>query len=465
MRGSLVLAGAVVLVWAVLYVLTQVLVVPPLPVLPTISTGVVLTVAAVLGYPSVLRGPRSTRRGGRKRAAGPTGASRASGQHREDSDRGVRDLAAAGRSVPLRGGLTPDTARRTCELLRPMLSGDAVAITDAENVLAYVGPGEDHHVSGQGMQTAAAPRTVRRRRTQVARNRREVGCRHADCEVSSAVIAPLWVADRVVGTLGVYQARASIPSKHLVEDMAKMLSLHLELAELDRDRRLATDARLNALRAQINPHFLFNILNTIASKSRTRPEEARELLLRLSDFFRYAVRQEGQFVEFAQEYFFVRTYLSLEQARYGDRLAVSYDIDPQVLTSRVPVLTIQPLVENAVKHGVASRTDGGTVRLRARMDPLTGTVSIRVSDNGPGIDAAVLSELSAERQPSPGSPQQHGRAGSTTEEDPASSRRHAGVGLRNITERLSALFGDRYDLRITTPRSGGTVVDLQVPRR
>ncbi|WP_324652487.1 histidine kinase [Georgenia sp. H159] len=443
MRGSVTLAGVVVGVWVLLYVVTQLLVDPPLTVLPTLAIGVAITVAVVLGYPSVLRGPRD---GVWARGAG----------RRRDLDRGVRDLAAAGRQVPLRAGLTPDAARRTCELLRPALSGDAVSITDTEAILAYVGPGEDHHVAGSVMQTSAAPRTVRQGRTQVVRDRAGVGCRKPDCEVISAVIAPLRIGQRVVGTLGVYQARAETPPKRLVEDMANMLSLHLELAELDRERRLATDARLDALRAQINPHFLFNILNTIASKARTRPEEARELVLRLSDFFRYAVRQEGHFAEFAQEYFFVRTYLSLEQARFGERLDIRYDIDPQVLTSRVPVLTIQPLVENAVKHGIAGKKEGGTVRLRARVDPLTRTVLIRVSDDGVGMDPVTLAALADQHSPHP----------PAAEDLPVTgAREHAGVGLRNITERLHALFGDRYDLQISTPRSGGTVVDLSVPLR
>lgn len=451
-RGSLTLAAVVVLIWTVLYLITQLLVSPALPVLPTLGIGVALTVGVVLGYPSALRGPRgSGQRSGRASV------------RRDDPERGVRDLAAVGRSVPLRAGLTPDAARRTCELLRPMLSGDAVTITDRENILAFVGPGSDHHRDGGALQTRSARRAMHKGRTVVVNDPAGVGCRVPGCEIQSAVIAPLRIGSRVIGSLGVFQARTNAPPKQLVEDMANMLSLHLELAELDRERRLAAHARLDALRAQINPHFLFNILNTIASKARTRPEEARELLLRLSEFFRYTVRQEGHFAEFAQEYFFVRTYLSLEQARFGERLDIRYDIDPQVLTSRVPVLMIQPLVENAVKHGIAGKKEGGTVRLRARLDPLTRMVSMRVSDDGVGMDAEVLERLmgerAAEKLPDAGSEGDAVLTGAG--EDGA----HAGVGLKNITERLDALFGDRYDLSITTPRSGGTVVDLSIPLR
>ena len=156
----------------------------------------------------------------------------------------------------------------------------------------------------------------------------------------------------------------------------------------------------------------------------------------------------------------MRTYLSLEQARFGERLGIRYDIDPQVLTSRVPVLMIQPLVENAVKHGIARKKEGGTVRLRARLDPLTRMVSIRVSDDGVGMDAAVLGRLMGEGQAALPEPEA-GDAVLAGAEDGT----HAGVGLKNITERLDALFGDRYDLSITTPKAGGTVVDLSIPLR
>ena len=271
MRGSGILAAAVLIIWALVYSITQLLVTPALPVLPTVGIGVLLSVGVVLGYPSALRGPRgATRIGGRGRRIGSIDAA-------PGGQSSVRALA--GRSVPLRKGLTPDAARRTCQLLRPMLTGDAISITDTENILAYIGPGSDHHRDGGQMYTTAARRAVSRQKTQVVLDAAGVGCREPNCQLTSAVISPLFIGSRVVGTLGVYQAQNEAPPKQVVEDMASILSLHLEMADLDREKQLATHARLDALRAQINPHFLFNILNTIASKARTRPEEARELLL------------------------------------------------------------------------------------------------------------------------------------------------------------------------------------------
>jgi two-component system LytT family sensor kinase len=428
--GSLLLAGVLAATWGLVFLVTQVFVDPPLGAATTLVAGVALSTLLTVGYPSALRGPRAAQV--LRRRPRWTGISLGSS----------RTIAAAGRSMPLRSGLTADAARRTAQLLRPLLGGDAVAITDRERVLAFVGPGADHHRVGGQPQTETTARTLASGRTAVVRERSEIGCPAPGCPLQTAVVAPLAIGQRVVGTLKVYRVQDEPPSRELVEGMAGILSLHLELAELDRERNLAADAKLDALRAQINPHFLFNVLNTIASKARTDAEEARTLLLRLSDFFRYAVRQDGQFAEFAQEYFFARTYVSLEQARYGDRLRVRYDIDPQVLTAHVPVLIIQPLVENAVKHGLASKVTGGTVSLKARVDPLTRTTAIQVADDGVGIPADVLGQI-------------------TTGEFGADG----GVGLRNISQRLETLFGGRYALEVQSTVGSGTVVDLRIPLR
>ncbi len=420
MGGSPLLAAVVAGLWLVVWLVTQVVADPPLPAGATLLAGVALSTALIVGYPSALRGPRQVRRPARP--------------PRRATDVRLLDL---GPGIPLRRGLTFEAAERTARILRPLLGGDAVAITDAQQVLAFVGPGRDHHLPGQALRTDATARVLATARTAVVRERAELGCPERLCPLRTAVIAPLAIDARTVGALKVYRTDASTPRRETVEGLARILSLHLELAELDRERQLAADARLSALRAQINPHFLFNTLNTIASKSRTDPEEARRLLLRLSDFFRYSIRQDGHFADFGQEYFFVRTYVSLEQARFGDHLRVRYDVDPQVLGVQVPVLVIQPLVENAVKHGLAAKVGGGTVTLRARVDPLARMTAVTVRDDGVGMDAATLARARA------------GEGG--------------GVGLRNIGERLATLFGERYGLDVRSAPGAGTTVDLRLP--
>lgn len=435
MSGTWLLAAVVAVLWVAVFAVTQRLVSPPLGPGATVLVGATLSVLVILGYPSVLRGPRGLPRTG-GRPVGQRGAAT------DGARAGGRDpVAVIGQGMPLRRGLTPDAAERTTKLLASLLDADAVAITSREQVLAFSGPGRDHHEPGQPPTTAATEKVLSGPGSLVLRDRAELGCPFEHCPLESATMAPLQIDRRIVGALKVYRLQPDPPSRELVEGVAGILSLHLELSELDHERQLAVDAKLDALRAQINPHFLFNTLNTITSKARTDPEETRRLLQRLSDFFRYSIRQHGHFAEFGQEYFFVRTYVSLEQARFGEQLQVRYDVDPQVLGAQVPVLVIQPLVENAVKHGLANQVGGGTVTLRARVDPLTRRTRIQVTDDGVGMDPDRLDEVLF-HSPSVG-----------------------GIGLRNISERLETLFGHRSALEVRSAPGQGTTVELKFPLR
>lgn len=359
------------------------------------------------------------------------------------SGRGNRMIAVIEKTLPhLRLGLNEETAGRTVRLLHEVMRLEAVGITDRERLLAFVGPGADHHLVGEPVGTGLTTRVLESGEMAVAGTRADIECRvGVSCPLSSAVVAPLVCGPHTVGALKVYQTHEGTPAPNLVDltrALAAMLSLQLELAQAQRDAQMAHVAKLDALRAQINPHFLFNTLNTIAMRARTDPDEARRLLVKLSDFLRYAMKQSGHLASFGEEYFFLRTYLFLERARFGDRLRVRYDVDPQVLSIPVPVLTIQPLVENAVKHGIASKPDGGLVEVKARLEPIGGTLRIRVRDDGTGIADGRVSALLA----------------------PAAGEGHA---LANIHERLVRLYGGRASLDIDSTPGRGTVVQVSLP--
>ncbi len=441
MKGTTPLVLALAAVWGLVWLGTQVMPSTPLATTPTLLIGVTLTLMVVRGYPSVLRGPR--------RRAGLSAASL-------DTEPGD-PLTLVHRSLPhLREGLTEETATRSAQQLLALTGGREVEITDNERVLGRAVAADRPIALDMGTEASASSTNG----TAIAEDEGGVGddpaalsdASRAAIKLNQAVrrrranrlvvATPLRLEDRTVGTITVSFEPHEQPPIERIEAVANLVSLHVEIAELTDRAQLAADAKLDALRAQINPHFLFNTLNTIAAKSRTDPDEARNLLQRLADFFRYATQQEGHFAEFAHEYFFVRTYLSLEQARFDERLNVHYDIDPQVLVAPVPVLIIQPLVENAVKHGIAPKPGGGTVTLRARVDPLAGSIRIAVRDDGVGMDKATLAQV----------------ANGTYESDGRN-----GVGLRNIHDRLDRLFGSRYQLDIRSSVTKGTRINLELP--
>jgi len=212
-----------------------------------------------------------------------------------------------------------------------------------------------------------------------------------------------------------------------------------------------TQAELRALRAQINPHFLFNALNTIRYFVRTDAGTARDLLLDLSEVFQRALRS-GEFVTLRDELSYVESYLALERARLDNRLQVNWSIQTETETHHapsatnesplldhpVPTLILQPIVENAVIHGVAKRRGGGTVSITVKQEE--DDFLLQVEDNGPGIDSTRLAEILNPEQKS-------GKS----------------IGLRNVDGRLRALYGDEYHLVISSEVEGGTCAQIRIP--
>lgn len=260
---------------------------------------------------------------------------------------------------PLRAGLTEDTARKATRQLRSLLGTEALCLTDRDTVLAWDGRGADHH-----------PPRVMGRITSVLDSGCSqsvfTGCDDPECPLRWAVIAPLTGEDGVLGALVAYGSRESAVLVRAATEVARWVSVQLELAELDRSRTRIIEAEIRALRAQISPHFIFNSLAAIASFVRTDPERARELLLEFADFTRYSFRRHGDFTHLADELRCIEQYLALAGARFGDRLKVTLQVAPEVLPVTLPFLCLQPLVENAVKHGLADSRGGCRVSISAQ---------------------------------------------------------------------------------------------------
>jgi LytS/YehU family sensor histidine kinase len=201
--------------------------------------------------------------------------------------------------------------------------------------------------------------------------------------------------------------------------------------------RLATEAELRALRAQINPHFLFNALTTIGHLIQTAPPRALDTLMRLTALLRGVLRSEGEYTTLGRELEIIESYLDIERARFEHRLLVRIDVPARLRTIRVPSLVLQPLVENAVKHGIAPLLQGGEVSVTARLERTIDdarTLALTVTDTGMGASDASL------------------RLG-----------RELGVGLRNVERRLTCQYGDRATVGITSTPGVGTTVEIRIP--
>ncbi len=341
--------------------------------------------------------------------------------------------AASLASPPLRSGLNVGSAERSVRHLRALLGTPAVALADDQRVLAW--DGGAHHHADQLLELSR--RTLESGRTH-AHGAGEVGCPRAGCELRGAVVAPLVVEHRVVGTLVALTETTSAGLVRAATEVARWVSAQLELAELDRSRTALVEAEVRALRAQISPHFVYNSLTAIASFVRTDPERARELLVEFADFTRYSFRRHGDFTTLAEELRSIRRYLVLERARFGERLVVTLRIAPEVLTVQLPFLSVQPLVENAVRHGLERKTGLGHVTITAEDDRTDAVITIE--DDGVGEDPERMRLILA------------GEAGDDS------------VGLGNVDQRLRTVFGDEYGLVVETAVGAGTKVTVRVPK-
>jgi two-component system LytT family sensor kinase len=205
--------------------------------------------------------------------------------------------------------------------------------------------------------------------------------------------------------------------------------------KLEQQQLRLNEARLAALSRQINPHFLFNTLNSVASLIRLDPDQARQVVYKLSNILRRLLRQQENLTALREELSFIDDYLAIEMVRFGDKLRVVKDVDPATLDMLVPSMLLQPIVENSIRHGLSSKVDGGTVRLRSRIIN-GGRLQILVEDDGVGIPESKLATL-FER----------------------------GIGVSNVNERLKVLFADDYKMWIDSRLGEGTSTGIELPEQ
>lgn len=354
-------------------------------------------------------------------------------------------LSIADQTLPFfRQGLGFQSCVQAAKMILRSTQADAIAITDQRQVMAHVGAGSEHHSAAQPVITEVTKDVLKTGRISVVRSKEEIHCQEATCPLQGAIVLPLKVKGEIIGTLKLYftdARRLSTIEQELAEGLAKLFSTQLELGEAERQSQLLREAELKALHAQVHPHFLFNALNTIRSFCRTDATQARKQLLHLATFLRSNLQTANQkLIPIAKELEHVEAFFSLEQARYPGRFTLEMERASDFKHCLIPPFTLQPLVENAVYHGLKGKKQGGWVRIR--FETQEKWLLIQVSDNGVGVAPELLGVLGKKV---------------------IRSKTGTGTALQNIQERLSGLFGADGHLRITSG-SGATHITLQLPR-
>ncbi|OBU18598.1 ECF transporter S component [Photobacterium aquimaris] len=305
--------------------------------------------------------------------------------------------------------------QKVCSIIRFYTEADAVAITNTQDVRAYVGRGEEkfldaHHKISQMTRQAVDSGE------QIISNNLNVHNFH------SLLIIPLWENGEVSGTLKIFYCQPDhirMSLREMAIGLSQIISTQMEVSRIEQLKQMASKAEFSALQSKINPHFLFNALNAISTLIRIRPDDARQLIANLADFLRYNLEHDVELIDIQEEIQQVRDYVAIEQARFGLKLEVEFDIDD--VHPRVPCLLIQPLVENAILHGIQPSRVTGKVFISVKK--ATDNVVITITDTGVGIDQQTIDKL------------YQGKIDS----------HH--IGLNNVHQRLLLLFGDGLHIR------------------
>ena len=350
------------------------------------------------------------------------------------ADSSARALRVAQRTLGiLARGVEPAQAPRVARIILEETGAGAVCITDATSVLAFEGLGSDHHRAPGPIVSHFTRRAIETGEVVFADGVGEhYNCPlSSTCPLDSVLISPLTADGVVVGTVQVFEPRHrhfSSVNRSLGEGLAALLSAQLVAARYEQAKGLLTQQELKLIQAQVNPHFLFNALNTVAAVLRADPARARELLLHLAAFFRKNLKRPAEIATLREELEHVGAYLEIEKARFADRLTVETEIDPALLEVRLPAFTLQPLVENAFKHGLANLLGPGTARIRARREGAQALIEIE-------DDAGTYVE------PVGGD----------------------GLGLRSVDRRIRTLLGPAYGVAVSCVPGVLTRVTVRVP--
>jgi two-component system LytT family sensor kinase/two-component system sensor histidine kinase LytS len=337
-------------------------------------------------------------------------------------------------------GLTMETADIAAKIILKHTNLDAVGITDKDKILAFRGIGEDHHKAGGPFKTSSTRRAIRSEEIVFLRNKKDVGCDEKNCPLASGVIVPMKTANgEIFGVLKLYRKYNNAISPldiEIAKGLATILATQIELNQIEEEKKLRIVSQLKALQAYINPHFLFNALNTISYVIRQDPEKGRYLIQKLSYILRETIYRISDLVALREEMRLVKSYLEIEKERFGDRLDYEFRIDESLLDIKIPSFTLQPIVENSTKHGYS--TDVKKIKVDIRAYLKLNILYFVVSDTGKGIPKDQLRDL-------------------------LQGCDKNSIGIKNVFERLKNLYGENTIFKIKSATGKGTKVIIGIP--
>ncbi|MGL4429940.1 Sensor histidine kinase YehU [compost metagenome] len=334
----------------------------------------------------------------------------------------------------LRQGFNEENSMKVAQVLHQELDISAVAITDRERLLAFTGTGDDHHLPGKPISSTYTLRAIETGEVVYA-DGNEVPYRcslHPQCKLGSTLVIPLRGENqRVMGTIKLYEAKNRLFSsinRTLGEGIAQLLSAQILAGQYERQKALLTQSEIKLLHAQVNPHFLFNALNTLKAVIRRDSDQASQLVQFLSTFFRKNLKRPSEIVTLADEIEHVNAYLQIEKARFQSRLQVQLSVPDELAWQQLPAFTLQPIVENAIKHGTSQLLGTGEIAITASR--FNGYLVLDIEDN----------------------------AGLYT-----SAQEGGGLGMGLVDKRLRAHFGENCGITVACEPDRFTRITLRLP--
>ncbi len=335
-------------------------------------------------------------------------------------------LEIANKTLPYFRDVNNDSLKNVCRTILESLGAKIVVFTDMENIISYCAQDEEYKIMHTKIRGNVTKEVLRTGKFRVVNKDDEEEIR-LDCiseDIISFIIVPLKSGTEVTGALKVYFSENSYVSernKNLVLGLSELISTQLEISRVKKLEEMARDAEIRALQTQINPHFLFNALNTITSFVRIDPIQARITIIDLATDLRYNLDNGNKPVDIVMELEQVKAYVNIEKARFYDKINMHYEIDEDVKLVKIPSLTIQPLVENAIQHGLLNGTGGRDIYLKIyRVD--REKIRVIIENNGKSIDQEVIDKIYSD----------------TIE----SSK----IGLYNVHRRIKLIYGKGLDI-------------------